>query len=243
MIAYIPARGGSKRIPGKNIRSFVGIPAIGRVIQGIRSTAVFERIIVSTDHLDIARTAQDFGAEVIERDAILANDHAGLLEVVQRDLRLPILGEDSRDVIACVLPTALLMSPLDLLRATKLTTSGRKDFVVSVGRFSYPIQRALTVDESGQIKMLSPENYQVRSQDLEHRYHDAGQFYVGTRREWMRRSTVFDYPTHALHIEDHRVIDIDVEADWRRAELLWKLLSDETYVDEDENRFDPRTTE
>lgn len=224
-IAYLPARGGSKRIPGKNIRNFVGVPVLGRTIKIVEDTGVFDRILVSTDDARIASVAEQFGAEVVERPAQLADDHTGLLGVVQGELNQTAYPNAEDDVVACVLPTAVLMAADNLRTAVSRVQELTSSFVVSVGRFSYPIQRALRVLESGEIEMAWPENYFARSQDLEPMFHDAGQFYVGSTAEWLRRKTMFETPTFGLTVNDNRVMDIDTESDWVRAEEMWSVLN------------------
>lgn len=223
-VAFIPARGGSKRIPDKNIKEFNDVPALGRVVEAIKSTGMFDTILVSTDSEKIKSVARSFGAEVIMRDPKLANDIVGLLEVVQADLESIELIVGSADLLACVLPTALLMSPVDLESATRFVSDGISPFVVSVGRFRYPIQRAIRIMDDSQIEMVWPENYSRRSQDLEDLHHDAGQFYVGTVEAWRTRQTMFDLPATAIVIDDWRVQDIDIAADWTRTEKLWRVL-------------------
>lgn len=223
-VALIPARGGSKRIPGKNIRSFHGVPAIGRVIKGIASVGLFDEILVSTDSSNVAEVALSYGASVVPRPSESAGDYTGLLEVVQRDLATSAKHLVSHDIVACVLPTAVLMDTRDLATAVKLVSDGAKPFVVAVGRFSYPIQRALKIAANGELEMLQPANYPMRSQDLEVYFHDAGQFYVGTCLEWKHRKTMFDKPVSAVEIDDLRLVDIDVESDWLHAEALWSHI-------------------
>lgn len=222
-LALIPARGGSKRIPDKNIRDFAGVPALGRVVDCIRSTGVFSKVLVSTDSEVIGRVAIEYGAAVVERNPTLADDQTSLLDVVKS--HLPSLEIDQQGVIlACVLPTALLMSRDDLAEACQMVIGGKSQFVVSVGRFSYPIQRALRYRSDKTIEMFWPENYSARSQDFELAFHDAGQFYVGSVDSWQTRTTMFDAPTSGLLIDDLRVQDIDVEDDWHNAERLWRVL-------------------
>lgn len=226
-VAYIPARGGSKRIPQKNIRAFNGVPALGRVIDVIASTGLFDKIVVSTDSQLIRDVATLHSASVIDRSTETSGDLTGLLDVVRGDGELiDQIGGDV-ELLACILPTALLMDPADLATAVKMVIDGLASFVISVGRFRYPIHRALEINEQFQIAMVSPENYLVRSQDLPERHHDAGQFYVGTREAWNERHTMFDQPSTAIVIDDWRVQDIDVEADWTRAEKLWRVLESE----------------
>lgn len=222
-VAYIPARGGSKRIPKKNIRLFNGTPALGHVIKIIESVPLQIKIIVSTDSEEIAEVARRFGASVIDRDRKLADDNAGILEVIKTDLNIVRKQIPSIDVLACVLPTALLMSSTDLDYAIQRVKSEQSQFVVSVGRFGYPIQRALHKGPDDKVSMSKPENYLVRSQDLEQMFHDAGQFYVGTLKQWESRVTMFDPHPTAQIVESWRVRDIDVEDDWQVAERLWHV--------------------
>jgi CMP-N-acetylneuraminic acid synthetase len=158
------------------------------------------------------------------RDPRLADDHTDILTLVKSDLPRIRESEPSVQTIACILPTALLMSSGDLRAAVDRVRSGGAKFVVSIGRFHYPIQRALRQTHDGRVEMVDPSSYLSRSQDLEPRFHDAGQFYVGTPGSWEQRATVFDSPLFAQQIDDHRVCDVDVEEDWQRAELLWSLL-------------------
>lgn len=224
-VALIPARGGSKRIPKKNIREFAGVPALGRVIRLVKESEGFERVVVSTESAEIARVAHEYGAEVLERKPSLADDHVGLLDVVQGILGDLLEDGIEPDVVGCVLPTAVLMSPMDLAQGLDLVKRGEAVFVSTVGRFPYPIQRALRLNADSTLEMVWPENYQVRSQDLEISYHDAGQAYLGTFEEWSKRTTMFDHPIKGLEIEDWRVQDIDVEPDWIRAEMIWHLMN------------------
>lgn len=225
-VAYIPARGGSKRIPKKNIRLFNGTPALGHVIKIIESVPLQINVIVSTDSEEIAEVARKFGASVIDRDRKLADDNAGILEVIKTDLNIVRKQIPAIDVLACVLPTALLMSSTDLDYAIQRVKCEQSQFVVSVGRFDYPIQRALHKGLDDKVFMSKPENYLVRSQDLEPMFHDAGQFYVGTPEQWDSRATIFDPSPMAKLIESWRVRDIDVEEDWQTAERLWRLETD-----------------
>lgn len=131
-------------------------------------------------------------------------------------------------VLSCVLPTALLMSEHDLLKAIELVSNSPQSFVVSIGRFAYPIQRALRRNLIGTISMVAPEYYWNRSQDLEQHFHDAAQFYVGSPMSWSARRTMFDPPPQSQLIDDWRVCDIDVEEDWLTAESRWLLWQSQT---------------
>ena len=153
----------------------------------------------------------------------MAGDHVGLLEVVKAQSSV-IESSSHEDVLACVLPTAVLMSAEHLAEAVRAVLTKKDCFVLSIGRFRYPIQRALRLDGDDRVSMFAPENYSTRSQDLEPAFHDAGQFYVGTVEAWQSRETIFDSPARGLVIDDWRVQDIDDERDWEHAENLWRLI-------------------
>lgn len=222
-VVYLPARGGSKRIPRKNIRPFHGVPALGHVITTIKRMPIETKTIVSTDDAEIARVVEEYGASHLPRKSNLSDDNTDLLTLIRHDFPMILDLVPNVSVFACVLPTALLMSEHDLLRAIDLVSESPELFVVSIGRFSYPIQRALRRDSGGVISMIAPENYHLRSQDLEPRFHDAGQFYVGSPHSWAARRTMFDPPPKSQLIDDWRVCDIDVEEDWLIAGARWEL--------------------
>lgn len=220
-VVYLPARGGSKRIPKRNIRPFHGLPALGHVIKTIGRMSIDATVIVSTDDSEIALVAGEYGAIQQPRETKLSDENTDLLTLINHDFSVisDLLPEIS--VFSCVLPTALLMSEEDLCRAIELVSKSPQLFVVSVGRFAYPIQRALQRDPTGNVSMVTPENYGKRSQDLQPRFHDAAKFYVGSPQSWSARRTMFDPPPQSQLIDDWRVCDIDVEEDWIIAESRW----------------------
>lgn len=222
-VVYLPARGGSKRIPLKNIRPFHGVPALGHVITTVKRMPIDTKTIVSTDDVGIARIAETYGASHLHRASDLSDDKTDLLTLIRHDLPMILDLVPNVSVVACVLPTALLMSEHDLLTAIELVSESPELFIISIGRFSYPVQRALRRDSGGVVSMIAPENYDSRSQDLEPRFHDAGQFYVGSPHSWAARRTMFDPPPKSQLIDDWRVCDIDVEEDWLIAEARWQL--------------------
>lgn len=224
-VVYLPARGGSKRIPRKNIRPFHGVPALGHVITTIKRMPIETKTIVSTDDAEIARVAEEYGANHLPRESDFSDDNTDLLTLIRHDFPMILDLVPNVSVLACVLPTALLVSEHDLLRAIDVVSESPELFVVSIGRFSYPIQRALRRDSGGVISMIAPENYDLRSQDLELRFHDAGQFYVGSPHSWASRVTMFEPPPKSMLIDDWRVCDIDVEEDWLMAERRWRDLT------------------
>jgi len=228
VMAIIPARGGSKRIPHKNIRPFLGIPLLARTIARLQRASVFSRIVVSTDDDAIAQVARDAGADVpFRRDAALSDDHASTVPVIRDAVeRLERDGVCTSTVVA-VYPAAVFVTTEDLAQAVSLSTAPDVDYVVPVTSFAYPIQRALRWRPDGSTELFQPEHYASRSQDLEPAYHDIGQFYVGTRDAWMEERLLFSHRTRLLRIARTRVQDIDTPEDWERAELLYRLLETE----------------
>ena len=224
-LAIVPARGGSKRIPRKNIRSFLGVPLLARTIGILRASGVFSRIVVSTDDQDIAAIARDAGAEVpFMRPASLADDFTPTIPVVVHAID-EVEGQGQMfGLICCVYPAAVLSRPDDFREAARTLSIGDSDYVFAATSFPYPIQRALRRTDAG-CEMLWPEHRQTRSQDLEPAYHDAGQFYFGRREAWLEHRPFFS-PRSRMHLmPGHRVQDIDTLEDWQRAELLFQTIA------------------
>ncbi|MDJ0663494.1 MAG: pseudaminic acid cytidylyltransferase [Acidimicrobiia bacterium] len=228
-VAVVPARGGSKRIPRKNIRPFRGTPLLVRTINLLRQTSVFDRVVVSTDDTEIAELATAAGAEApFLRPAELADDHTGARPVIIHAIEtLESQSGTQLGSVCIVYPTAVFIEPRDLEESFEQLRSQRVDFVFSAAGFDSPIQRALRVRSDGICELMWPEHTLTRSQDLEEAYHDAGQFYWGHRDSWLAGRPVFQSRS-LLHILPRwRVQDIDTEEDWHRAELIHRMLSDE----------------
>jgi N-acylneuraminate cytidylyltransferase len=225
VLAVIPARGGSKRIPRKNIRPFLGVPLLARTIAMLAGSAVFDRIVVSTDDEEIAQVARAAGAQVpFRRPAELSNDVAGTLPVIAHAIR-ELEAQGARpELVACVYPAAVLTRPEDLRAALSLLRGSDVDYVFTATSFAFPIQRALRARADGGCEMIWPEHRETRSQDLEAAFHDAGQFYFGRRAAWLEARPLFAARSRMLELPRHRVQDIDTLEDWERAELIFRLL-------------------
>lgn len=223
-ICVIPARGGSKRIPGKNIREFLGKPMIGWSIAAATEANCFDRIVVSTDDERIASIARAEGAEVpFLRDPKLADDYTPTRPVVA-DMT-DRLGVSRDTPVCCLYATAPFVASNDLRKGLKVLQEAGGRFVVSVTTFPFPIQRALRRSATGAIEMMSPEHVTTRSQDLEEAWHDAGQFYWAAAENWSDPGAeIFSNEAYGLQLPRHRVQDIDTEEDWARAELLMQAL-------------------
>ena len=225
-VAIIPARGGSKRIPGKNIRDFCGKPMIAWSIEAARAANCFDAVLVSTDDNDIAAVAKAWGAEVpFLRPENLSNDFTGTSPVVRHALGWLNEQGQPADLACCLYATAPFVSPTDLLQGLALLKERGASYAFSVTSFPYPIQRALRITESGGVAMFSPEYAGARSQDLEEAWHDAGQFYWGTAQAWLEKHPVFGERSVPVCLPRHRVQDIDTTEDWVRAEWLFRAMA------------------
>jgi len=222
-IAVIPARGGSKRIPRKNVRMFRGKPMIAWTVEAALASNCFSRVIVSTDDAEIAEVAKRCGAEVpFVRPQRLADDHTGTTPVVAHALRELALSGDL-DFACCLYATAPFLCPEDIRCGRALIAETEADYAFAVTRFRYPIQRALRIGTDGHVSMFQPEHFDTRSQDLEEAWHDAGQFYWGRVDAWLAGRRVFSSGVPVV-LPGHRVQDIDTEEDWRMAEIMHEVL-------------------
>ena len=227
-LAIVPARGGSKRIPRKNIRSFLGVPMLARTIDTIKRSGVFDLIVVSTDDDEIAAVAEQAGAQVpFRRPAELANDTAATMPVITHAIREMERRDCRPQYVCCVYPAAVLSRPEDLRTALQMLDDSDADYVFSATSFPFPIQRALRKTANGRCEMFWPEHRQTRSQDLEPAYHDAGQFYFGRRAAWLAEQPLFSPASLMLELPRYRVQDIDTFEDWERAELIFRFLERE----------------
>lgn len=225
-MAVIPARGGSKRIPDKNIKSFHGKPMIGYAIDIAKSTGLFDEVIVSTDSKVIAELAISLGASVpFVRPATLADDYTGTSAVVRHAIEWMETQHDDVELVCCLYPAVPLLKQEHLLAGyQQLLEHEDVNFAFSVGTYRYPVMRALKLNESHGVEMLFPQFSSSRSQDLPETYHDAGQFYWGRREAWKSRQAVFSSRSRIIELPPYRVIDIDTEDDWRIAELYYSLV-------------------
>ena len=223
-IAIIPARGGSERIPRKNIRYFCGKPMIAWSIETAQASGCFSRIIVSTDDSEIAAVAREHGAETpFNRPQRLANDHAPTVPVIAHAIEQ--LKVPPEQPTCCLYATAPFVSVGDLRKGQDLLFETPYAFVFPVTTFAYPIQRALLRNHDGQMQMFAPELAQTRSQDLEEAWHDTGQFYWALAKTWATKESIFDGIAHGIPIDRSRVQDIDTLEDWKQAEKMAQVLN------------------
>ena len=224
-VAIIPARGGSKRIPHKNIRVFCGQPMISWSIQAAMNSELFDQIIVSTDDEGIARESEKCGASVpFIRPAALSDDLTGIKAVVAHSIRELESAGQIPEFVCCIFATAPFIHQDDLIAAWEKMKDVTVDFSFPVARYAAPIQRAIRIDESGRSGMFNPNAFHCRSQDLEPAYHDAGQFYWGRSQAWLGENVMFSKISQPIIIPSYRVQDIDSEEDWTRAEIMFQAI-------------------
>lgn len=222
IITVIPARGGSKRIPHKNVKPFFGKPMIAWSIEAAKATGIFDQIVVSTDNPEIGNVARKYGAATpFIRPAMLADDYTDTRSVIAHAIdQLRLAGGDQ---VCCLYATAPFVDPSDIVRGRSALDEDEAAYTFSVTSYPYPVQRALRTRPDGRIEMVSPNQFAARSQDLEPRWHDAGQFYWATAQTWLSPMPIFERGLPVV-VPRHRVQDIDTPEDWERAELMFHAL-------------------
>jgi N-acylneuraminate cytidylyltransferase len=224
-LAIIPARGGSKRIPHKNIKLFCGVPIIARSISAALESGLFDRVVVSTDDVQISEVARASGAEVpFIRPAHLSDDYTGTMAVVAHVIEWYCSRGFDFETVCCIYATAPFVTALDLKIGFQKLMDAGADFALSVTRFAAPIQRAIRMTKEGRLEMFQPHLYNTRSQDLEEAFHDAGQFYWGRADSWCAQRPMFSATSVPVLLPRSRVQDIDTPEDWILAELMFRSL-------------------
>ena len=226
-IAIIPARGGSKRIPHKNIKVFLGKPIIAYSIEAALQCGLFDEVMVSTDDPEIAEVAERYGAKVpFFRSSENANDHATLADVILEVIDQYAESGKKFDGICCILPTAPFITSNRILEAFDKMKNEKLDSVCPVVEFSYPILRALEFTDDNKLQMIWPEHLKTRSQDLKSSFHDSGSFYWVKSKALKFEKTLFCRNGSAIILPETEVQDIDTEEDWKLAELKYKLINE-----------------
>lgn len=229
-LAIIPARGGSKRIPRKNIKPFHGKPMISYAIAAAIASESFDRVIVSTDDEEITQIAREYGAEVpFVRPPELADDHTPTVPVIAHAITACQSMDCDVQEVCCIYPGVPFISTKDLRAAYEQLLATGAHYVFPVTGFPSPIQRALRRLTDGSVSPFQPEYAATRTQDLEPGYFDVGQFYWGKASSWLAGLNVHLNGT-TLVIPEWRVVDIDTPADWERAELLFGALAQKGWV-------------
>jgi N-acylneuraminate cytidylyltransferase len=224
-LAVIPARGGSKRIPRKNIKLFAGKPMIAWSIEAALQSGCFDRIVVSTDDAEIAAVARQHGGEVpFMRPAELSDDHTGTIPVITHAVQWQAAHGEAADEVCCIYATAPFLQAADLQCGLQTLRDSGAAYAFSVTSYAFPIQRAIRVTAANRVEMFYPEHFNTRSQDLEEAWHDAGQFYWGTAQAWISGKPIFSPDSSPVALPRHRVQDVDTSEDWDRAELMFAAL-------------------
>lgn len=225
-VAVIPARGGSKRIPRKNIRQFAGRPMIAWSIETALTSGLFDQVVVSTDDDEIAAVAVEEGAVVpFRRPPELSDDYAQTKPVVAHAVSsIEAAWRKEISHVCCIYPTAPFLEAEDLVTGWRAIAGGSFRYAFAVTSYAYPVQRALRRLPGGGVEMLQPGCRAARSQDLEQVWHDAGQFYFGDTSAFIDGLPVFDSYASPVVLPRWRVHDIDTQEDWVRAELVFQAL-------------------
>lgn len=224
-VCVIPARGGSKRIPRKNIKEFCGKPMIGYPIEAALQSGCFDKVIVSTDDTEIAAMARRYGAEVpFIRPAELSNDYTGTIPVVRHAVEWFMQQGVDPQLVCCLYATAPFVTPKYLQQGLQQIIEQDADYAFTVTSYAFPIQRAIKISPQLGIEMFDSNNFNTRSQDLEEAWHDAGQFYWGKAEAWLSEKIIFGPESTPIILPRHRVQDIDTFEDWDRAEWLFKAM-------------------
>lgn len=222
-LAVIPARGGSKRIPRKNIKPFCGKPMIAWSIEAALQSGCFDAVVISTDDAEIAEVAREHGATVpFMRPAELADDHTGTIPVIRHVIEWHQHQGQTPKQVCCLYATAPFVRAEDLQRGLDVLEETGCDYAFSVTSYAFPIQRAIRITPQGRVEMFHPEHFNTRSQDMEEAFHDAGQFYWGQASAWLAGKPIFSPDAAPVILPRHRVQDIDTPEDWTRAEWMFK---------------------
>ncbi|MCH1548409.1 MAG: pseudaminic acid cytidylyltransferase [Flavobacteriaceae bacterium] len=222
-ICVIPARGGSKRIPRKNIKEFLGKPIIAYSIQAALDSGLFDEVMVSTDDLEIADIAKNHGAKVpFMRSMKNSDDFATTFDVIEEVIQVYKSQGKEFENICCVYSCAPFVTSEILLKAYNQLIRDKFDTVFPIIAYSYPIQRALRVDQR-KVFMILEENLNARSQDLEDSFHDAGQFYWCNIKQLLITKKILTQNTGGVEILELEAQDIDTELDWKLAELKYQM--------------------
>lgn len=225
VLAIITARGGSKRIPRKNIKEFCGKPIMAYSIEAAKKSGVFDTVMISTDDEEIAEIGKKFGGEVpFYRSEKTSNDFATTTDVLMEVIDEYDKRGEHFDVLCCIYPTAPFVTSERLKEAVQSLLNSDADTLIPVVPFSYPPQRALIIND-GKLEMKYPENIVARSQDLEKHYHDVGQFYVLRVDAFKKNKNLLLGNILPLVLDEMEVQDIDTEEDWKLAEVKYQILN------------------
>ena len=223
-IAIITARGGSKRIPKKNIKKFCGKPIIYWVIKAVKKSKIFDKIIVSTDSEKIAKIVKKYNVDVpFIRPKKFSGDSVSTLKVMIHGIKWLIQNNCKPSYICCIYPTAAFIRPVDILKGYKAIKKNKNSFIFSGSSFVSSVSRSFYRTSKNKLKMLFPKNSFKRTQDIKKIYYDTGQFYWGSKNSWLTKKTILNNSSDIVYIPKWIAIDIDTHEDWQKAEKFAKL--------------------
>jgi N-acylneuraminate cytidylyltransferase len=226
-IAIIPARGGSRRIPGKNIKDFLGKPIIAYSINAALQSGIFDQVIVSTDSEEIANVAKEFGASVpFLRPTKLGENQVNVSDVLHYTLSELLKTNPSIEFCCCIVATAPFIASNKLVEGYKIIQSQSADTVMSVTRFPFPIQRAFELDQEGFLTLVQPKHEFSHSNTLPESFHDAAQFYFLNTKSFMETHSILGQKVYPIILPNHQVRDIDTMEDWLMAEIMYQTCKE-----------------
>jgi pseudaminic acid cytidylyltransferase len=226
-IAVIPARGGSKRIPRKNIKLFHGLPVIAYAIKAAKECGVFSEIFISTDDEEIAEVAESFGATIPWlRSKNLSDDHTTTVSVMQDAVHKLKSKVNNLENVCCIYPVTPLLKPNFISQGLQILKMGNWDYVLSASRAETPPERFFSLNAASRVDMHFPERELTRTQDFVPSYHDSGQFYWGRKSSWESGLPIFSSASTIIEIPNELSVDIDTMDDWHRAERLFEIQKD-----------------
>jgi N-acylneuraminate cytidylyltransferase len=225
IVAIIPARGNSKRIPGKNYKKFNGKPIIANTIEKLKESKIFDRIIVSTDSKKIASISKRYGAEVpFRRPKFLSDDYTSDTSVISHSVRFLVKEGYQFDYVCCVYAPNPFLQIADLKKGFKKIQSKKYNYVFSATPYRFPFFRSFTFSHKQGVKMLFYKNFKKRSQDLKQIMCDAGHFYWGHKKSWLQEKVFFTKNSDIIMVPEWRYHDLDTLDDWKRAEIYSKII-------------------
>ena len=224
IIAIVPARRGSKRIPQKNVKHFYGKPIIKWPLEVLKQSKIIDEIIISTDCEDVISISEEMGIKVpFLRPKELSDDITGTAAVIKHALEWYIQNKGNVDYVLTVYPTAVFLRNEDIIEAYEMIKNDENDIIFTGTEYAYPIQRAVFLDENKKVKMFEPKHMITRSQDLKKSYHDAGQFYFAKSSAVLSEISALSQLSSMIVLPRERVFDIDTQEDFNLAEKMFKL--------------------
>jgi len=224
-IAIIPARGGSKRIPKKNVKFFCGKPIIAYSIEAAKESNIFEQIFVSSEDKKILSIAEKYGANCIKRPKELADDYTPMRDVIIHSINEFMIKNNSKPEAVCsIFATAPLLQPSKLIEGYKILKSDNWEYVFPATKYNYPVYRSFIKNQKNGLEMLFSKSFDSRSQDLPEVYHDAGQFCWGSVDTWLNIDKSITKKSTIVEIDSSKVTDIDNDSDWEFAEFQYEYF-------------------